>query len=358
MKKSILYIFIALLLFFLCCSKEKWKGKVYKEHGVNVIENQGSGLWGDKINDKIVLKENLALGNNEGPDYLVFHSDLSVSIDKELNIYILDIKNYRILKFDKLGNFIWKSGRKGQGPGEFQNPSKITISTFKEICVLDSFTLVHFFDSKGRYIRTNNLKGMFRDIQFTQDGRLFLNRVVKEQLGVAADFCTGEGIFLKKFPDEYLYGPKLSIGGRGHLGGGLWILENKIYMDLPDKYEIRVYDLNGILLEKIKRNIRLEPPKIEVTRSGFSIGAKYRMGPCFIYNGGILINQFLFIEEGNERDFKINIFLDFFNEKRQFLGSYKLSELSSLKTIDSEDNLYLVQQDPFPKIIRSKIAFN
>ena len=283
MKKFIFFIIVAFSFFLFSCSKEKWKGKIYKEHGVNVIESQGPGLWGNKINDTIILKENLSLGNNKGPDYLMFHSELSVSIDKELNIYILDIKNYRILKFDKFGNFIWKSGRKGQGPGEFQNPSKITISTLKEICVLDSSTLVHFFDSKGRFIRTNNLKGIFRDIQFIQDGRLFLNRFVKEQLGIAADFFTGEGEFIKKFPDEYLYGPKLSIGGRGHLGGGLWILESKIYMVLPDKYEIREYDLNGILLEKLKRSIRLEPPKIEVVGTGFSIGAKYRLGPCFIY---------------------------------------------------------------------------
>ena len=107
MKKLILFIFISMVIFSVNCSKEKWKGRIYKEAGVTVIESEGSGLWGDKINEKITFKENLSLGVEEGEKFLVFHSELDVAIDSESNIYVLDMRNHRFLKFDKMGNFIW-----------------------------------------------------------------------------------------------------------------------------------------------------------------------------------------------------------------------------------------------------------
>jgi len=335
------------------CSKEKWEGSVYKEAGITVIESKGSGIWGDKINEKITFKKNLSLGVEEGQACLMFYGDLSIAIDDELNIYILDIKNYRLLKFDKLGNFIWETGRKGQGPGEFQSPSKVAIGSFKEVCVLDNFNLIHYFNAQGRHLKTINLRGYFRDLQFLPDGRLFLNKSISRQLGIAADFYSTDGKFLEKFPDEYLYGPQLSIGGRGHLGGELRNLGSRIYMVLPDKYEIREYDLKGKLQKKIKRDIKLKPPEIKVTKSGFFIGTRNHLGPCFLYDGRILINQLVLIEGESEKDLEIQVLLDFFNEKGQFLGSYKLPELAFPLTIDSENNIYFVKEDPFPRIIRS-----
>ena len=61
MKKLIYFIFIS-LIFFSGCSEQKWKGKVYKEDDVIVIETEGSGIWGDEINEKISFKENLSIG--------------------------------------------------------------------------------------------------------------------------------------------------------------------------------------------------------------------------------------------------------------------------------------------------------
>ncbi|UCF85782.1 MAG: hypothetical protein JSV50_09170 [Desulfobacteraceae bacterium] len=61
MKKLTLFILISIMIFSAYCAKEKWKGRVYKETGVAVIESEGSGIWGDKINEKVRFKENLSL---------------------------------------------------------------------------------------------------------------------------------------------------------------------------------------------------------------------------------------------------------------------------------------------------------
>jgi len=355
MKKLTLFIFILMVIFSVNCSKEKWKGRIYKETGVTVIESEGPGIWGDKINEKIKFKENLSLGIEKGEEFLLFHSKLDVAVDSESNIYVLDIRNHRLLKFNKEGNFLWKTGRKGQGPGEFRNPSEVVLSPTEEIWVLDSPTLIHLFEAQGKYQRTMNLRGRCNNFYFLPDGRLFINRTTRGQMGIAADYYSIEGEFLEKFPDEYRYGPNLPSWAGGGYGGGFRFLEGKIYMTLPDKYEIREYDLEGKLLGKIKRDFKLKPPELRKYQTGFIMMASNVIGPCFLYKRKMLLNMLMLVEEKAEREFEFNFFLDFFNEKGQFLGSYKLPEGKRLNTLDHENNFYFVQQEPFPRVIRSTL---
>ncbi len=349
-----LSILLWMAIFSTNCCKEKWQGKIYKEQGVTVIESEGSGIWGDKINEKVTFKENLSLGVEEGEEFLMFHTELDLAVDSELNIYVLDIRNHRLLKFDKQGNFIWKAGRRGQGPGEFRNPSEVVLSPSEEIWVLDLPTLIHLFDAKGKYQRTMNLKGRCNNFYFLPDGRLFINRTTRGQMGIAADYYSIEGEFLEKFPDEYRFGPNLPSWAGGSLGGGGYqFLEGKIYMILPDEYEIREYDLEGKLLGKIKRDFKLKPPVIKEFQRGYIMRALNVIGSCFLYKKKMLLNMLMLVEEKAEQDVEVKFYLDFFNEKGQFLGSYKLPEETTLNTIDHEDNFYFVQQEPFPRVVRS-----
>jgi len=364
-KLKLILVLISLLfsLFFYSCSKEKWKGKIYQEQGVTVIESEGSGIWGDKINEKIEFKENLSLGVEEGEEYLVFHSELDVAVDSESNIYVLDIRNHRLLKFNKMGNFIWKAGRKGQGPGEFRNPSSVAVNSSKEIWILDSSSLIHIFDNQGKFRRTMNLRAECSNFQFLPDGRLFINKPARGQMGFAAEFYSGEGNFLEIFASEYRFGRDLPRWAGGSLGGGgFQFLEGKIYMILPDRYEIREYDLEGKLLRKIKRDIQLKLPEIKEfqrgIQRGFIMRANNVMGPCFLYKGKMLLNMLMLIEDEAEREVEVKFYLDFFNEKGKFLGSYKLAEETELNNIDHEDNFYFVQQEPFPRVIRSILNIN
>ncbi len=356
MKRLIFVSLSILAILTVNCSKEKWKGKIYKEQGATVVESEGSGVWGDKISEKVIFKENLSFGKGTGEEYLVFHSELDLAVDSELNIYVLDIKNYRLLKYDNEGNFIWKAGRKGQGPGEFLNPFTVNISPSAEICVLDYPFQIDLFDVQGKYKRTINLEGRCSDFYFLPDGRLLINRGTKGQMGIAAEYYSIEGKLLKKFPVEYRYGPKMPSWAGGGYGGGFRFLEGKIYMILPDKYEIREYDLEGKLLGKIKRDFDLMPPEVRMIRKDIGMmRASNVMGPCFLYKKKMLLNMLLLVEKKAEGEYEIHLFLDFFNEIGQFLGSYRLPEETKLNTIDHENNFYFIQKDPFPRVIRSTL---
>jgi hypothetical protein len=124
-------------------------------------------------------------------------------------------------------------------------------------------------------------------------------------------------------------------------------------LSFPYSYEIREYDLDGLLLRKIKRNITLKPPEIDVFEKGFSASFYDRSGPCYLYRGNMLINELFLAEKKNEEEYTYKRVLDFFNEKGQFLGTYNLPQNTRLALIDSENKFYFVQSEPYPRIIRS-----
>jgi len=68
-----------------------------------------------------------------------------------------------------------------------------------------------------------------------------------------------------------------------------------------------------------------------------------------------LINCLRMVEKKDERKYDIQKFLEFFNSEGQFLKRIELPENRELIAIDSQENLYFIQTNPFPKIIRASL---
>ncbi len=351
-----------LVLFCVNCAKDKWEGEIYTQGDVKIVENRGPGLWeGDEGKD-ISFEESLILGQEQGADYLMFYRLRDLAVDSEQNIYVLDAGNHRVIKFGKQGQFIWKVGRKGQGPGEFQYPRDVSLSPEEEVVVGDG-QRVHFFTVESNYLRSIRLDKSWHDFFFLPDGRILVSLFVRGRPGVAAEYCTEDGKFIKEFPDEYRYGPELSMGGGVSIGGGgIQLIGNKIYFSLPDQYEIRTYDLEGNLMSKIKRNSKLKPPDIKVTNIKGSmrvtVGPSDCSGPCFVVPQKYLINSLRLVEKKDEKKYDIKHFLEFFNSEGQFLRRVELPGGRELVTIDSQENFYFIQTDPFPKVIRTSLKID
>lgn len=78
------------------------------------------------------------------------------AVDANGTIYILDRKNkdHSIFAFDKDGRFISSFGRKGQGPGQYQNISRLLVTEHHELFVRDMGNhKIMYFNSKGEMLR-------------------------------------------------------------------------------------------------------------------------------------------------------------------------------------------------------------
>ena len=128
-------------------------------------------------------------------------------------------------------------------------------------------------------------------------------------------------------------------------------------MVLPDVYEIRIYSIDGVLTQKIKRDFVFEPPKVEqLSGGGFMVSARTRLGPIHQYKNEINMIEIFEVKGEAELDMELRFLLDFYSRDWKFLGSYELPDWTKLITIDSSDKFYFVSLDPFPKVLRSSLV--
>ncbi|MGB9773608.1 MAG: NHL repeat-containing protein [Bacteroidota bacterium] len=93
-------------------------------------------------------------GPEDNPHYL-WYNPQSIATDGKGNLYICDMGNHRIVKYDSTLRYIMEIGRAGQGPGEFQYPIDVKIGKDGDIFVLDGGNRrIQVFDSTGKYLRS------------------------------------------------------------------------------------------------------------------------------------------------------------------------------------------------------------
>jgi DNA-binding beta-propeller fold protein YncE len=66
---------------------------------------------------------------SEGIDNGQFKTPHGVAIDPEDNVYITDMDNFRVQKFDSNGNFLTKWGSEGSEDGQFTKPEDIAVDS-------------------------------------------------------------------------------------------------------------------------------------------------------------------------------------------------------------------------------------
>jgi len=135
------YFFIGLLFLSVNCSSEPGKPAASQ---VEIVLPEILSI--DNINIDIGEEE------KEG-DEPILASVSNVTTDAEGNIYIYDNNSYRIVKYDRKGNFLISFGRQGGGPGEFESVSYIYADQFGRLIVADrGNSRISVFDENGNML--------------------------------------------------------------------------------------------------------------------------------------------------------------------------------------------------------------
>lgn len=153
----ILLLIIAQLIGISCTkNKAEWKGTIEEVDGVTIVNNPLEPIYEEDI---FHLEEELTIRQPEGVDKYIFSEIISIAVDDNGRIYILDRKEVNVKIFDKEGIYLKTIGKKGQGPGEMTYPYQIFITARGEIMVNDSpsYSLL-FFSKEGEFIRSISTK--------------------------------------------------------------------------------------------------------------------------------------------------------------------------------------------------------
>ncbi len=129
---------------------------------------------------KILLEEVLSIGSLE--DDVLFQW-VGVISDSDSYIYITDNLDYSLKKFDDQGNLIKKTGRRGQGPGEFLAPRYLGISN-KFLYVTDQFkSEIQVFDKNLNYSRSLPISMPVSDLKVLSDDEIAVTTISMSKTG-------------------------------------------------------------------------------------------------------------------------------------------------------------------------------
>ena len=81
----------------------------------------------------------------------MFLNPQHLAVDSENNIYVTDLGNSRVQKFDDTGNYIRSWGSQGSGLGQFAHPSGIAVVDNSVFVVDRELNIVQKFDSYGNF---------------------------------------------------------------------------------------------------------------------------------------------------------------------------------------------------------------
>jgi len=266
-RAALTVLFIPVFMFFVSCGSKQDKAERIIEDGVEVVVNR---LEPYKINghsSNLLLEEEFLIDtedNNLAESGVV---DIAAfDIDSEGNIYLLSPRSAGSLayKFDSDGNFVTSFGQKGQGPGELQMPIYLRIDKKNKIAITDLINnRLSIFGTNGNLIKEITLGSDIMTAVPLENGKYL---VWKRLIEPDSEYLTQSplSIYSSEFKEikelDRQKVPNPMIVNRLKATNYVFtfdISNERIYVGNEERaYEIHVYDLEGNLLRKIKKEYR------------------------------------------------------------------------------------------------------
>jgi hypothetical protein len=258
--KKLIFLALILLLFLSCRQKEKVE-KIM-EDGVEVVINHIEPYIIKGESGTLHLERQFSIDTEKEEMLEIGLIDIETfDIDQEGNIFLIrwrSDKNY-IFKFDPEGNFIKSFLRFGQGPGEIEHGGTILVNPQGEIIAKDpSKRKFLFYDLDGNYLREIHTEKNYHPTPL-ENGKYFIfwgedtPEFRKQHVGI----CSSVFEDVKKL-DSFQYPNALNVKSPVNRDRLIYSTsKDRIYIGNSERgYEIRVYDHEGNLLQKIRKEYK------------------------------------------------------------------------------------------------------
>ncbi len=281
MKKSnlIFLFFIVLVLFFRSSASHPLSQdvKIENKNGVTIISNPKNPQPENGIPIRLVFKEELSIGAEEGDEEYMFGNRVYFNTDEDGNFYVNDWDKKCIRKFAPDGKFLLTIGGPGQGPGEFQNVWHPRFDINNNLYVSDivGSRRISRFDRDGTFLKLIRIPIRLSNICINSQGFYigYHSTMIEDPKGDTATTVfglfdtqfqllkefhkttrefkppTGRGAesraqFLANLLDDDAFKPSMNF---------VLAEDDSVYFGFPKNYEIKVFSPEGKLKKVIMR---------------------------------------------------------------------------------------------------------
>ncbi|MBO48509.1 MAG: hypothetical protein CL686_00040, partial [Candidatus Nitrosopelagicus sp.] len=222
-----------------------------------------------------------------------FLSPQNLAIDSENNVYVTDLGNSRVQKFNSTGEFLTEWGTRGSNDGEFGHPTGIAISGEFVFVVDNKNHNVQKFDLDGNFVSKwgsfGNNNGSFkspRGITISEDSFVY----VVDSGNARIQKFTFDGEYISHF------GQSGKRGGNFVTPVDIAINSDKIYVTDPNQNKIIIFDLEGNFNKFLNDSIggySVYPDGIVFDKDGNFYVVDYRNNRIIHYNDlGVALSIF------------------------------------------------------------------
>jgi hypothetical protein len=176
-----------------------------------------------------------------------FNSPHGVAVDASGDVYVSDLLNARVEKFDSSGNFLTEWGSAGSGDGQFDLPLGLAVDPSGDVYVADVLNdRIEEFDSNGGFLRKWGSSGS-GDGQFNHPFGVAVdgsgNVYVTDQQNNRVEKFDSTGVFLAK------WGSAGSGDGQFALPIGIAVDQSgSVYVADNNNHRVEKFDSNGTFL--------------------------------------------------------------------------------------------------------------
>ncbi len=250
-----------------------WQGKMEKKDGLTIVSNPRLPLY---RSDAVTLKEDLSFGEAQGgKEYMFFHA-WGIDVDEGGGIYVMDQGDACIKVYAENGTYLRSIGRKGQGPGELQNPNTFHLIGNHRLVFEDFYRGLNIFTQEGQFISFLPTSD-FIDVLVTPENRIVarVNAIKSGLRGKEIRVYDGElnlRTALLFIPEE----PRDPQVVKPFAGGFHWAQSqgDRVAVSYKDDYEIDVLSLKGGSNLRIRRDF----DRVKITKEEIDAMQKWIRG--------------------------------------------------------------------------------
>lgn len=186
---------------------------------------------------------------SEDSGRIILSQPWSIATDNSNHIALLDMREGKVFIFNKEMKLLLSFGQKGQGPGEFVNPTKVGFYQ-NTIYVFDpSAHRVSFFNLDGNFIESTRLFNQYSDIAISDDRKIYACRRIRgDDESMLVDLLDIKGTLISSFGKPFKYENILT--GFSNQNKIAILPDKKVIIGSLTTADLAIFTPDGTLLKK------------------------------------------------------------------------------------------------------------